>query len=682
MLKHFQIQMDFHIFSTGPKKTFFMLRQIILAIYGIFILSISISFARNPQIDSLKSVLISLDEDTVKVNTLNVLSGELYGVEPEEAIRYGNEAKELAKSLDFHSGLALALKNTGMGFYFQGNYVEASINWEESLKIYESIGDEWGAANLMSNLGAVYSMQGDDAKAVDYLLRSLKISERSGDSLRIATCLMNIGTIYSYNPTALDKAIDHYKRAIIISESINNLPAIGTSALGLGDSYYQLKEYDTALIYLKKSLAAFEDPFDSAATLNSMGKVYAAIEDYETAIKFQKQAFEAARKTDAILEMTLSLIGLANTYKMMGDFKMAIRYFKEGQQYAQEIGSNHDVKDAYEGLALSYAELSDYRSAYLFQKLYSQIKDTIYNVETDDKIKSLQFTYQLDKKEGEIAILEKNSEIEQLKIKRQRIVSLASGSIGILLLVLALMQYRRIIFTRRTKEIIEKEKDRSDELLLNILPSETAEELKIHGEAKARHYESVSILFTDFKGFTRIAARMTPEILVKEIDTCYKKFDEIITKYKIEKIKTIGDAYMAAGGLPVPTKSHAIDVVKAALEIRDFMDDLKNERIQNNQPYFELRLGIHTGPVVAGIVGTKKFAYDIWGDTVNIASRMESNSEAGKINISGTTYELVKGYTICEFRGEIEVKNRGKLKMYFIKDKISIKSDLTHEVTM
>lgn len=156
---------------------------------------------------------------------------------------------------------------------------------------------------------------------------------------------------------------------------------------------------------------------------------------------------------------------------------------------------------------------------------------------------------------------------------------------------------------------------------------------------------------------------MTPQALIEELNACFKKFDEITAKYNIEKIKTIGDAYLAACGLPTADPKHAENVVSAAKEINAFMQD-RHAKLGNKT--FEIRLGIHSGSVVAGIVGTKKFAYDIWGDTVNTAARMEQNSEAGKINISETTYELVKDKFKCEYRGEIEAKGKGQLKMYFI----------------
>jgi len=317
-------------------------------------------------------------------------------------------------------------------------------------------------------------------------------------------------------------------------------------------------------------------------------------------------------------------------------------------------------------MATVYGEIGDYQNAYKYHQLFSSTKDTIYSIETDDKIKGLQFTYEIEKKEDQIDLLEKDSEIARLQTKRQKAISIGAGITGFLLLILAVGLYKRYQFVRKTKKIIENERNRSDNLLLNILPAETAEELKEHGKAKAQSYESVSILFTDFKGFTSIAATMTPEELVKEIHENYRAFDEIVTKYNVEKIKTIGDAYMAAGGLPAPNKTHALDVAKAAVEIRDYVEELKIRRQQEGKPFFEIRIGIHTGPVVAGIVGIKKFAYDIWGDSVNIASRMESNSEPGKINISQTTYDLVKNVANCKYRGEFEAKNRGKLKMYFL----------------
>ena len=218
----------------------------------------------------------------------------------------------------------------------------------------------------------------------------------------------------------------------------------------------------------------------------------------------------------------------------------------------------------------------------------------------------------------------------------------------------------------KQKDVIQKEKEKSDELLLNILPFEVAEELKEKGYTTAKAFDEVTVLFSDIKGFTDVAERMTAQELVKEINTYFSAFDGIIQKYGLEKIKTIGDAYIAAGGLPEKNSATAQNVVEAAINMQQTVENLKQERVSSNKPYFELRIGIHTGPVVAGVVGIKKFQYDIWGDTVNIAARMEQSGVPGKINISQHTYEVVKEQFTCVYRGKIEAKNKGEIDMYFV----------------
>lgn len=216
------------------------------------------------------------------------------------------------------------------------------------------------------------------------------------------------------------------------------------------------------------------------------------------------------------------------------------------------------------------------------------------------------------------------------------------------------------------KQLIEEEQNKSEDLLLNILPFEIARQLKSKGKAGTRHYSMVSVVFADFKGFSKISKELEPKDLVNILDTYFAKFDEIIEKHYLEKIKTIGDAYMFAGGLPLRNKSNPFDAVIAALEIQNYMNILNDSKVLNNLSVWELRLGIHTGPVVAGVVGKKKFAYDIWGDTVNIASRMEQAGHAGMVNISGPTYKYVKDFFECDYRGKIEAKNIGKVDMYFV----------------
>jgi len=234
------------------------------------------------------------------------------------------------------------------------------------------------------------------------------------------------------------------------------------------------------------------------------------------------------------------------------------------------------------------------------------------------------------------------------------------------------------IMMQRAEKALENEKQESERLLLNILPAIVATELKLHGKTVPQEYASVTVMFTDFVGFTRVAETMTPRELVEELDQCFSYFDSVTEKYNLEKLKTIGDSFMTAGGVPRVNHTHPYDCVLAAMEIQSFMNLMKELRTEKGLPYWELRLGIHTGPLVAGVVGKKKFAYDVWGDTVNTASRLESSGIPGKINISSSTYQYIKFLFDCKKRGEIAAKNKGLMDMYFVeglKQKFSVEGD-------
>ena len=212
-----------------------------------------------------------------------------------------------------------------------------------------------------------------------------------------------------------------------------------------------------------------------------------------------------------------------------------------------------------------------------------------------------------------------------------------------------------------------KEKRKSDQLLLNILPEKTAEELKNTGTTKARRYENVSVLFTDFSNFTGISEKTDPEELVNEIHECYSAFDTIISFYPIEKIKTIGDGYMCVSGLPAANPQHATDLLKAAMDMQEYLRNRKEQRQATGHIFFEARMGIHSGPVVAGTVGIRKFAYDIWGDTVNIAARMESAAETGSIYISEATAMLIDKTIPCDDKGLVQIKNKAPMKAFRVR---------------
>lgn len=284
--------------------------------------------------------------------------------------------------------------------------------------------------------------------------------------------------------------------------------------------------------------------------------------------------------------------------------------------------------------------------------------------------RDMELRYQQD----QIKILEQEKALKAAEAEQARTVRNALLAGGGLLLLLAGLLWRLIANKQRANQELAKKnvqldvaRKRSDELLLNILPSELVDELKVKGITRTRHHDEVTIMFTDFRDFTKISEQLSPADLVQEIDYCFRHFDHIIGKYpSIEKIKTIGDAYLCAGGLPEAHPNHAREVVAAALEIRDFISELEEQRTREGKLSFQIRIGIHTGPVVAGVVGATKFAYDIWGDTVNTAARLESASEPGQVNISEATYDRVQDQFLCQHRGDIATKNKADMSMYFV----------------
>jgi adenylate cyclase len=615
--------------------------------------------AQNNAADSLAGLLKNAKEDTTRVQLLLELCKVNFSDAPNLAIRYANQAKELSEKLQYGKGIAMSLKNLGLANYMKGDYIQTLGYWNQSLTAFEKIGDKPGVANLLSNLGAVYFNQGDDASALEYYLKSLKQAEELNDTLRIITTCINIGAVYFNKKATKAKALEFYFRALPLSESHGDNDAIGTVSVNIGEIYLDRMNLDSALLFFEKSLKAFEGSENLPYTLINIGKVYRYRKDFNKAILFQSQAYDYAKYLDAKNDIALSLIALGETYSENNNLKKSLEYFTEAEKLSKEIGANYQLKEAYQGLAGTYARMEDFGKAFKYQNLLLSIKDTLFNLDIEKKLGTLQFGFDLEKKESQISLLTKDKEIQDQELRRQKVVRNSFiGGFAIVLLFAA------TFFAQKNR--IAKEKKRSDELLLNILPEETAEELKATGTAKAKSIDSVTVMFTDFKNFTQASEKLSAEELVAEINLCYSEFDRIITKHGLEKIKTIGDAYMCAGGLPVPNATHPEDVVRAGLEFQEFIAQNKMKREKEGQPFFELRLGIHTGPVVAGIVGIKKFAYDIWGDTVNTASRMESSGAVGKVNISGFTYNLIKDKFVCTHRGMIEAKNKGQIEMYFV----------------
>lgn len=641
-----------------------VIKWAILACILVLAMTPQMALAQNSSIDSLKAIVQTGRQDTTKVTTLNALSMELIQTEElDQAKAYADQAIALADQLSFKKGKAYALKHKGLVEYYQSNYKEVLNNWTQSLQTFETIQDTLGIANLSNNLGLAYFDQGSFDKALSLLFQSLSNSEKIKDTVRINSALVNIGGVYT-QMNEFDKALSFYQQMEQYLPNLNNTKIQSTYLMVVGEVYSKKNDSDKALKFYNEALAINKDSPDYAHILTMIGKEERKIGNVQKAIEYFDLAYKTAKESDQSLDQVQTLLALGNTYKN-SDPKKALQVYKTAESLAIEINTDEELRDIYQGMALAYETAGQYKNAYAYQNKFLDLKDKIFNLETDDKIRGLQFDFDLEKKEDEIGLLEQEAQIADLQAKRQKYVIYGTVLGLILVFVLAVGAYKRERYVKKTNKIIEKEKNRSEKLLLNILPEETALELKENGKVAAKKFESVTVMFTDFKGFTKYSESLSPEELVQAVDYFFSKFDAVMDKYDLEKIKTIGDAYMCAGGLPFPTKDHHLKMVQAGFEIAQIMEDAKKNK-EGGIMNIDVRIGINTGPVVAGVVGTRKFAYDIWGDAVNVASRMESMSEPGKINVSKSTYLLIRDTYDCEHRGQIHVKNKGMMDMYFV----------------
>lgn len=593
-------------------------------------------------IDSLLAQLPKAKEDSNKVNLLVDLSFTYVDTNPDEGINYGKASLTLAEKLNWKKGMADANMRIGNNCVIISDYPKALEYFLKALNIFEEVGNKTGIAKDLSNIGIVYHYQADYPKALEYYFKALNIVEELGNKTSIALTTANIATTYAHQKD-YPKAEEYYFKALKILEELGNKSGIAATLGNIGDVYTEQKDYSKALEYYFKALKmheVFGSKFRIASTLGTVGNVYLSIATDSNKIHLDK--FFAGNKITAL--------------------QQAKGYTDSAIVIAKEIGNLKNLIYCYNNLSKIQTHLGDGLGALESFKNYAIFKDSVFNLEKDKKLTQTAMQYAFDKKEAVAKAEQEKKDIQERLI----LYSILAGFVS--MIVFSIIVYRQRNKVKIQKQVAENEKKKSDDLLLNILPAEVAEELKTTGSAKTKAFTLVTVMFTDFKDFTSVSEKVSAELLVDEIHHCFSAFDEIIQKHNIEKIKTIGDAYLCASGLPVSNYTHATDMLNAAFEIRTFMLQRKKEKEAKGEIPFELRIGIHTGPVVAGIVGVKKYAYDIWGDTVNIAARMEQNSEAGKINISGSTYELVKTKFTCEHRGKIEAKNKGMIDMYFVEN--------------
>ncbi len=448
-------------------------------------------------------------------------------------------------------------------------------------------------------------------------------------------------------------AMPYYRQAIAALRKLSNTKNLASALYNFGDDFLKVKMYDSALVYCTEAYHLFKKLKYQPGigySLGNIGVVYAAIGNTTLGEKNLNDAITILESGGDYYPVCGFLLTMANLFMIRGEIEKALQYAQKSLSLARQYKLKEQIADAALTLSQLYEKIGNVADAFGFYKTHIINRDSVNNLTSVRSMADLRTNFEVSKKQGEVNLLYREKE------NQQKLVLLLFTVLALTIIILGTLYW--------FYKSIASEKKRSEELLLNILPAETARQLKLNGKVEAVKFNDVTVLFTDFVEFSKRAEHIEPEQLVKSIDEYFKGFDMITTRYGLEKIKTIGDSYMCACGLPTPNPAHATNVLMAA---NDMMQLVKSKMNANDGlSHFNVRIGIHTGPVVAGIVGIKKWQYDIWGDTVNIASRMESNSVPGRINISESTWEMVKDSFETEYRGAIEVKNRGPLKMYFL----------------
>ena len=614
-------------------------------------------------VDSLLNLLSGIKDkaDTNKANLLISIARATIS-EPEKSIGYAEEALSVSEKLNFKKGRSNAYHTLGIANNTLGRIPEALQNYFAALKIREEIDDKKGIAGTSNNIGLIYMYQNNYPEALNMFFKALKINEEIDNKQWIAANYNNIGIIYLMQNQYPD-ALNNFNAALKMMDQLGDRQSQNHPYNNIGNIYFQQGKYSEALKNFTTALKIREeigDSYEIAAAISNVGRANEMLGNFAEALQNYFTSLKIYNKLDDHDGKAAICVDIGNAKVKLKEFNSAKLYYDTAYAWSAKKKDLTGLKSYYEGMANLDSAQGNYKSSLINYKLSIQYRDSLVNDDNKKQLVQHQMQYDFDKKEAtDKAKQDKKDLLAFEEAKRERnIRNLSFAGIAVLLL------FSFVVIRQRNKVI--KEKKRSDELLLNILPSETAEELKATGTAKAKDFDEVTVLFTDFKNFTAVSEKLNAQELVNEINFCYSAFDRIMDKYGIEKIKTIGDSYMCAGGLPVANKTNATDAVKAALEIRDFILLEKKKRESEGKTFFEIRIGLHTGAVVAGIVGIKKFAYDIWGDTVNIASRMESSGETGKVNISGSTFDLVKDTFSCIYRGKILAKNKGEVDMYFV----------------
>ena len=610
---------------------------------------------------------------TLRVRALIELSISLWrrGM-PKESISPAEEALYLSIQAENKEQESKALNSIGNANMSLSNYPRALEYFTKAVAIYEEIGNKYGVAANTGNIGNMYRFISDYARALEYCSKALAINEEIGDKYGLAANTGNIGLIY-HNLSDYPRALEFLNKALAISEEIGNKNGVAINTVNIGNVYLDLSDHPRALEYYSKALAIIEeigDKYGLATTTGNIGIVYYNLSDHPRALEYFNKALAIQEEIGDKNGIALNTGNIGNVYLKLCNYPYALEYFNKAIEIFEEIGNKLEIAVNTGNIGALYGtkefEGYDAKKAedYLLQALfmYEEI-----SAKKFDAHKSLAELYENEKRWEEA-----HDQFKKFYELEKEVISEEAKKQG------ELMEYRR--------KIEESERDRQvklagfiakENILYRVLPAQIAERIAEGEEHIADYFPTVSILFADIEGFTPMSADMPAYIVVKFLKHVFSEFDHIMKKHGCEKIKTIGDGYMAVAGAPTECVDHAERITLAAKDMLkpiELPDDVKTFIPYGKK--FSIRIGLHTGSVVGGVVGEDRFVYDIYSDAVNTAARMESHGESGKIHVSSdfmrhllNRFAQTKNTShgiIFENRGEMEIKGKGKMTTYFI----------------
>ena len=581
-------------------------------------------------------------------------------------------------------------KQIAFTYRAEEKYTEEIKFWLETIDWLKEVGNERWFIAAYRSLAQAYVANKEYDEAIPYLNRTYELHYSiDPDDPEIYQYYVEIAIIFREKGEAR-KALGYLKKTLKPMKKSNNLKAEARINGMIAEIYLDQEKYEEAIVHNEQTLSiANENGFDAilaeaylvASQIDeAKGNNFSALNNYKEYLilknkieEKEKQKAETLWKRQYEVKRAEKEFTLLIANEELKDFELQqLRLEKEKssaelsllkqKQESKDIELQNQVLKANE--ANQQLEISE--SNLKSQQQASEIE----NLKKDQQITELIIENQKNKEYEDktaIEILKKDNELALMDAEKQRNTKNRARWIGGLLGIILIIAISSFLRENKNRKAIALEKKKSDNLLLNILPKEIADELKSTGKALPKTYETVSVLFTDFSGFTRLSEKMDPSDVLRNLEIMFSKFDEIAEQNNMERIKTIGDGYMCAGGLPIPNDDNAIKAVNAGLEFIKATAAFNSEQKKAGLALWNLRIGINTGPVVAGVIGIKKFAYDIWGDTVNLASRAESHGIENQLNITENTYNKVKDIFECEHRGEIDVKNLGRVNMYIVK---------------